>query len=299
MIFQRLRSRKGSVSAVSVVFGLSCVAAAGVVFGGLGLSGPGVRAVGEAGKDVSAAAEPVVKRKVLQDEEWLSEKFWQKRKLRKLRYLQEQLPAEVPADEGFSRRDRGVYRTVCVRLCDGYYFPISFATTRDRLSQDERSCQSRCSSDARLYFYRVSDGSPETMADRQGRAYGDLETAFLYRTAYQPSCQCRAAPWSETALERHATYATKSWQRQAKRVAAAERRKFRRSGRSGRRVLAAQRDPYQFRPAMALGGPSERAATDWAKVPTGKVARESVRQRPRVVKQRRKAWRSKVYSADN
>ncbi|HEY6027233.1 MAG TPA: DUF2865 domain-containing protein, partial [Pseudolabrys sp.] len=26
----------------------------------------------------------------------------------------------------------GTYRTVCVRTCDGYYFPISFATTPDR-----------------------------------------------------------------------------------------------------------------------------------------------------------------------
>src|ERR1700760_4832637 len=35
----------------------------------------------------------------------------------------------------------GTYRTVCVRTCDGGYFPISFATVQSRFSDDERSCK--------------------------------------------------------------------------------------------------------------------------------------------------------------
>jgi len=34
----------------------------------------------------------------------------------------------------------GTYRTLCVRRCDGYYFPISFSTTRDHLAVDEAMC---------------------------------------------------------------------------------------------------------------------------------------------------------------
>src|SRR5690606_29512315 len=34
-------------------------------------------------------------------------------------------------------RRHGTYRTVCVRLCDGFFFPISFATTPDRFGADE------------------------------------------------------------------------------------------------------------------------------------------------------------------
>ena len=36
------------------------------------------------------------------------------------------------------------YRTVCVRTCDGFYFPISFSTTQDHFRDDEASCQRMC-----------------------------------------------------------------------------------------------------------------------------------------------------------
>src|SRR4029077_15323662 len=32
----------------------------------------------------------------------------------------------------------GTYRTVCVRTCDGYYFPISYSTVPSRFADDER-----------------------------------------------------------------------------------------------------------------------------------------------------------------
>src|SRR5580698_11017337 len=34
----------------------------------------------------------------------------------------------------------GTYRTLCVRSCDGAYFPISFATVPARFADDERTC---------------------------------------------------------------------------------------------------------------------------------------------------------------
>src|SRR6476620_9880794 len=38
----------------------------------------------------------------------------------------------------------GTYRTVCVRTCDGAYFPISFATVPARFPDDERTCKALC-----------------------------------------------------------------------------------------------------------------------------------------------------------
>src|SRR3954469_12032226 len=38
----------------------------------------------------------------------------------------------------------GTFRTVCVRTCDGAYFPISFATTPGRFQDDEKSCKALC-----------------------------------------------------------------------------------------------------------------------------------------------------------
>ena len=38
----------------------------------------------------------------------------------------------------------GTFRTLCVRTCDGFYFPISYATTPARFAEDERTCQRLC-----------------------------------------------------------------------------------------------------------------------------------------------------------
>ncbi|MEH2606007.1 hypothetical protein V1277_005384 [Bradyrhizobium sp. AZCC 1588] len=38
----------------------------------------------------------------------------------------------------------GTYRTVCVRTCDGAYFPVSFATVQARFQDDERTCKALC-----------------------------------------------------------------------------------------------------------------------------------------------------------
>lgn len=47
------------------------------------------------------------------------------------------------------------YRTLCVRTCDGYYFPISFATTPNRFQDDERACQRACPA-AEVALYSIN-----------------------------------------------------------------------------------------------------------------------------------------------
>jgi hypothetical protein len=116
-------------------------------------------------------------------------------------------------EEGRSRagngrnQDGGSYRTVCVRLCDGYFWPVSFATSRAALEHDRRKCEQSCESPARLYAARDAETSLEDMRDDSGRYYRDLKTAFVYRSAYLESCKCRAHPWEVEAKARHAGYA--------------------------------------------------------------------------------------------
>jgi hypothetical protein len=99
------------------------------------------------------------------------------------------------------------YRTVCVRLCDGSFFPVSFSTSRDRFGDDEAKCQAGCDAPSRLFVYATEGGSPETMADVQGHPYVALATAFKFRATYDPACKCRAHPWEQEAMVRHARYA--------------------------------------------------------------------------------------------
>ncbi len=46
------------------------------------------------------------------------------------------------------------YRTMCVRRCDGFYYPISFSTLPSRFPQDSAICQSQCAAPADLFVYK-------------------------------------------------------------------------------------------------------------------------------------------------
>jgi Protein of unknown function (DUF2865) len=111
-------------------------------------------------------------------------------------------PAKVERDD-----EEATYRTVCVRLCDGAFFPLSFATTRDHFEQDAAKCEKSCGSASRMFFYKNPGAEPEEMEDVDGRPYKKLATAFLYKTQYVEQCKCKPHPWEEAAVDRHKVYA--------------------------------------------------------------------------------------------
>jgi hypothetical protein len=87
----------------------------------------------------------------------------------------------------------GTYRTICVRSCDGYYFPISFATVPSRFASDEQSCKNLCpAADASLYTYRNPGEDMNSAVSLNGAPYTSLPAAFRYRQEYNPACSCRA-----------------------------------------------------------------------------------------------------------
>jgi hypothetical protein len=104
------------------------------------------------------------------------------------------------------RGSGGTFTTVCVRLCDGWYRPVSFSTTEDNFERDSVACQSSCGSPARLFVYRNPGENVQQMADLRGQAYVRLKTAFLFQSTYTPSCTCRPQPWDAQAAERHRIY---------------------------------------------------------------------------------------------
>jgi Protein of unknown function (DUF2865) len=126
-------------------------------------------------------------------------------------------------DAGPSGRG-GAYRTLCVRLCDGYYFPISFSASPGRFERDAQVCASQCGTQARLFVHPNPGGAIEDMKDLAGRPYSQLRTAFLYRTEYVPSCKCQPHPWESAALNRHRAYALAAAARGGNRDAAKELR---------------------------------------------------------------------------
>jgi hypothetical protein len=94
----------------------------------------------------------------------------------------------------------GTYRTVCVRSCDGFYFPISFATVPARFPDDEKTCKALCpAADATLYTYRNPGEDMNSAVSINGQPYASSPNAFRYRQEFNPSCSCKAAgqTWSD------------------------------------------------------------------------------------------------------
>lgn len=112
---------------------------------------------------------------------------------------------DVYRDVEVGAADRSTYRTVCVRHCDGYYWPISYAASRGRFYRDAGVCRESCASEASLYYHPVA-GDPGNMVDLTGRSYRSLPTAFRYREALVEGCKCKPEPWSESEVERHRVY---------------------------------------------------------------------------------------------
>ena len=101
----------------------------------------------------------------------------------------------------------GRYKTMCVRLCDGFYFPISSAARRREFYRDAEQCQAQCDSETRLFYMPRDSGSIESARDQTGLYYEELRNAFLYRKKLDKSCSCRPEPWSVAERQRHEGYA--------------------------------------------------------------------------------------------
>ena len=121
-------------------------------------------------------------------------------------------PYRVRVNGESSGGEGGTYRTLCVRTCDGYYFPISNSTTKGNFFRDQAKCKSTCGGESRLFTTPTSMSvkpkeSVEAMVDLNGMAYTRLPAAFKYRKALVAGCQCKPEPWSDAELDRHRRYA--------------------------------------------------------------------------------------------
>jgi hypothetical protein len=86
----------------------------------------------------------------------------------------------------------GTYQTVCVRTCDGYYFPISYSTVPTRFADDQRSCQRLCpATEVALYSYHNPGEAIDQAVSLNGQPYTALPNAYHYRKEFTPACSCR------------------------------------------------------------------------------------------------------------
>ena len=82
-------------------------------------------------------------------------------------------------------------RTLCVRLCDGYAFPVGLLRRRRDVPVHQAACETSCPGAATALF-TLRPGEDDVMAavSLRGRAYASLRSALAYRRAAVPACSC-------------------------------------------------------------------------------------------------------------
>ncbi len=91
------------------------------------------------------------------------------------------------------------FRTMCVRTCDGYFFPMSFASTVRDFGRDLKNCESSCPGTPTQLFVgpaEASDDPAAMVSTASGQPYSELPTAFLHQqlsARTPPGCSCAVA----------------------------------------------------------------------------------------------------------
>lgn len=107
-------------------------------------------------------------------------------------------PDQPPAD-GEGKEARAGSKAVCVRSCDGSFFPVSYSAGSSRLDELQDMCRALCpNADVSLYTYSPA-ADIETAVSITGAHYMDSPTALKYRKIIDNSCTCkrRGQSWAE------------------------------------------------------------------------------------------------------
>ena len=99
----------------------------------------------------------------------------------------------------------GGHDPVCVRLCDGFFFPLPTAAS-DVVSQDA-ACNSLCPDAPTEVFYRNGSDGIEGAYSAAGKPYTALPVSLRYRVTSNDTCSCHRdvvayAPLKDSTLKR-------------------------------------------------------------------------------------------------
>lgn len=105
---------------------------------------------------------------------------------------------EKPLDANPSEARAGS-KAVCVRSCDGSFFPVSYSASSGRLQNLDDMCHALCpNADVSLYTYPAT-GDIEQAVSMTGARYMDSPTALKFRQSFDSTCSCRrrGESWAE------------------------------------------------------------------------------------------------------
>jgi hypothetical protein len=96
---------------------------------------------------------------------------------------------DQPAEE----RPRGGPMAICVRDCDGGFFPITYSARSSNLDDLNALCKAMCPGvEAKLYTQSQWKGL-ESAVSINGEPYSDHPNALKFQKSYDPACDCKPA----------------------------------------------------------------------------------------------------------
>ena len=112
-----------------------------------------------------------------------------------------------PADRSGVVAHAGSY-AVCVRTCDGSFFPVSYSGAGSRADSLEEVCRALCpNADVALYSFPFG-GTIDEAESASGEPYANLPNAGKFEQSYDPGCSCRrkGESWAEALADAEARY---------------------------------------------------------------------------------------------
>jgi hypothetical protein len=95
----------------------------------------------------------------------------------------------IAQSEGEPRKRQGGSRAVCVRACDGFFFPLA-SSPSGRDGADEM-CQALCPGVETSAYYMPASGNIEEGVSGNGEPYTALANASKYQKSVDPACACK------------------------------------------------------------------------------------------------------------
>lgn len=119
---------------------------------------------------------------------------------------QDESPAVMAPEPGAESADetpRGGPMAICVRDCDGGFFPISYSARSSNLDDLAEMCRALCPN-AQVKLYTASQWKGLASAlSVDGEAYSDHPNARKFEKVYDPACGCKppGQTWAEALAE--------------------------------------------------------------------------------------------------
>jgi Protein of unknown function (DUF2865) len=116
--------------------------------------------------------------------------------------------SQPPSGEGGGIHAHAGSYAVCVKTCDGSFFPVSYSGAGSRADSLEEVCRALCpNADVALYSFPFG-GTIEEAESPSGEPYANLPNASKFERTFDPNCSCRrkGQSWAEALAGAEARY---------------------------------------------------------------------------------------------